>query len=167
VTREIPRATGWAVDISGSALEIARENARVQGVCDRISFVQGDLLECFSLSPIFDLILCNPPYIARKDYGSLPSCVRDYEPHRALFGGESGLEIYERLAPQAASTTAHALIYNELLNQAALLAIIDTFQRLAVLSLCCLPLVLLFRRIRHPRVPEIGAEEMILSSRKS
>jgi DHA2 family multidrug resistance protein len=71
------------------------------------------------------------------------------------------------LAPQMASTTAHALIYNELLNQAALLAIIDTFQRLAVLSLCCLPLVLLFRRIRHPRVPEIGAEEMILSSRKS
>ena len=103
VTREIPRATGWAVDISGSALEIARENARVQGVCDRISFVQGDLLECFSCSPHFDLILCNPPYIAQKDYGSLPSCVRDYEPHRALFGGESGLELYERLMPQAAA----------------------------------------------------------------
>jgi release factor glutamine methyltransferase len=103
MAHEIPHATGWAVDVSGSALEIAHENARVHGVSDRISFVRGDLLEYFSCSPIFDLILCNPPYIARKDYGSLPSCVRDYEPHRALFGGESGLEIYERLAPQAAS----------------------------------------------------------------
>jgi release factor glutamine methyltransferase len=103
VAHEVSTAVGCAVDISGSALEIARENARIHCVSDRIRFIQGDLLECFSCVPLFDLILCNPPYIALKECGSLPSCVRDYEPHRALFGGESGLEIYERLAPQAAS----------------------------------------------------------------
>jgi DHA2 family multidrug resistance protein len=58
------------------------------------------------------------------------------------------------LAPQAAFRAAHAIIYKELLTQAALLATIDTFQRLAALALCCVPLVLVFRRVHHVQIPE-------------
>ena len=100
---ENPASVGWAVDISGAALKVARENATRHGVADRILFIQADLLECFPRKQCFDLILCNPPYIAYKEYDSLPSGVRDFEPHEALFGGESGLEVYRRLIPEVSS----------------------------------------------------------------
>lgn len=53
-------------------------------------------------APLFDLIVSNPPYVARDAAGSLSVEVRDYEPHEALFGGATGVEIYARLIAQAA-----------------------------------------------------------------
>ena len=53
-------------------------------------------------APLFDLIVSNPPYVARNAAASLPVEVRDYEPHEALFGGATGVEIYARLIAQAA-----------------------------------------------------------------
>ena len=103
IAREIPTSMGWAVDISAAALMIARENAGWHGVAERLSFVQSDLLECFPRTPCFNFILCNPPYIATGECDSLPSEVRDHEPHEALFGGESGLEVYHRLIPEVSS----------------------------------------------------------------
>ena len=100
---EVPTATGWAVDLSSAALEIARENAKRHGVAERILLIRSSLLECFPRSPAFDFIFCNPPYVALKDYDSLPSEVRDYEPHLALFGGESGMQIYQDLIPEIPS----------------------------------------------------------------
>ena len=49
----------------------------------------------------FDLIVSNPPYVARSDSASLAREVRDHEPHAALFGGPTGVEIYSRLIEQA------------------------------------------------------------------
>ena len=50
----------------------------------------------------FDLIISNPPYIGLRESGSLPTEVRDHEPHTALYGGEEGYEIYGVIIPQAA-----------------------------------------------------------------
>jgi release factor glutamine methyltransferase len=100
VAHAVPSAKGWAVDISADALEIARGNAARHGLAERILMVQSNLLDCFPRNPCFDLILCNPPYIALKDYDSLPSDVRDHEPHAALFGGETGLELFRELIPE-------------------------------------------------------------------
>ncbi len=99
IAKAVPSSTGWAVDISCEALEIARENAVRHGVADRIQFIRGDLLECFLAELRFDFILSNPPYIALRECDNLPPDVRNFEPHLALFGGESGLEIYSRLIP--------------------------------------------------------------------
>ena len=103
VAHEIPSATGWAVDISAAALEIARGNAIRHGVAERILLIRSNLLGCFARNPSFGFIFCNPPYVALKDYDSLPSEVRDYEPHLALFGGENGMEFYQNLATELAS----------------------------------------------------------------
>ncbi len=54
-----------------------------------------------SQSPPFDLIASNPPYIGRREAPSLPREVRDHEPEAALFGGETGTEIYGPLIAQA------------------------------------------------------------------
>jgi release factor glutamine methyltransferase len=53
-------------------------------------------------SPLFDLIISNPPYIGRKETSTLPIEVRDHEPASALYGGEEGYELYGLLMPQAA-----------------------------------------------------------------
>jgi len=100
---ENPDSIGWAVDLSGAALRIAQENAIQHGVAERLMLIQTDLLACFPQKPFFNLILCNPPYVALADYDSLPPGVSNFEPHLALFGGASGLEVYRRLMPEVSS----------------------------------------------------------------
>jgi release factor glutamine methyltransferase len=103
LAHEVPETRGWATDLSGAAIHLARENARRLCVPGRVSFVCCDLLAAFAARPLFDLILSNPPYISAGDFGQLPAGVRDHEPRLALFGGESGIEVYGRLIPQAAA----------------------------------------------------------------
>jgi release factor glutamine methyltransferase len=99
----LERARGWAVDISAAALRVARGNAGRHGVGARVNFVRSDLLDGFRDAPVFDLVLSNPPYVPLRDAGTLAAEVRDHEPHVALFGGDTGLDIYRRLIPQAFS----------------------------------------------------------------
>jgi release factor glutamine methyltransferase len=97
---EVPSATGWAVDISTAALQIAQANAARHGVSERIHLIRANLFECFPRDPFFDFVFCNPPYVALKDYDSLAPEVRDHEPHLALFGGETGIDFYRALIPE-------------------------------------------------------------------
>lgn len=90
----------WAVDRSPDALALARENAIRTGTADRITFVDGDLLNSFAPASL-DLVVSNPPYIARSVMATLDETVRRYEPALALDGGEDGLEIIRRLIEQA------------------------------------------------------------------
>jgi release factor glutamine methyltransferase len=86
------------VDLSLAALEVARRNAERHGVIDRVILRQSDLL-AGSGSAAFDVVVSNPPYIANGE--KLELQVADYEPSSALYAGPTGLEIYERLIPQA------------------------------------------------------------------
>jgi release factor glutamine methyltransferase len=105
---ELPHATITATDISAAALDVARRNASRHSVQDRIHFVHTSLLDACIDDPLlvsgsrtFDLIASNPPYVARTEAGSLAPEVRNHEPHAALFGGPTGLEMYSRLIEQA------------------------------------------------------------------
>jgi release factor glutamine methyltransferase len=95
-----PLAKITATDISPVALQVAKENAAAHGVADRVTFRESDLLDNVVPSE-YDLVVSNPPYIADGEREILDVEVRDYEPARALFAGPTGLEIYERLIPQA------------------------------------------------------------------
>ncbi|HXU21445.1 MAG TPA: peptide chain release factor N(5)-glutamine methyltransferase [Verrucomicrobiae bacterium] len=102
LAHELPHAEIFATDISTAALEVARRNSARHGVADRIRFLQGDLLEpAPHASRSFHLIVSNPPYVAQDEAATLAREVREHEPHTALFGGPSGIEIYERLIQQA------------------------------------------------------------------
>jgi release factor glutamine methyltransferase len=89
-----------ATDISAAALAVARENAERNGVADRVSFHEGDLLAPVA-GKLFDFVVSNPPYVPERDRDSLSVEVRDYEPAQALFAGVDGLAIYRRLIPAA------------------------------------------------------------------
>lgn len=83
-----------AVDISEDALEVARENARVNKA--NVNFVKSDLFE--NVRGRFNVITANPPYVKRREIEGLQSEVRDFEPRIALDGGEDGLDFYRRIA---------------------------------------------------------------------
>jgi release factor glutamine methyltransferase len=91
-----PEATGLGVDVSRQALSYASANARRLGFEPRVKLMQGDWAA--GLAEKFDLILCNPPYIAEG--AELGPGVREFEPDEALFAGREGLDAYRELAPQ-------------------------------------------------------------------
>jgi release factor glutamine methyltransferase len=96
---ELPSAVGTGTDISRDAVECARENARALGLCTRASFVICDYAA--ALKGPFDLVVSNPPYVARPALAGLQPEVRDFDPHRALDGGPDGLDGYRAIAAQA------------------------------------------------------------------
>ncbi|MGB6483062.1 MAG: peptide chain release factor N(5)-glutamine methyltransferase [Candidatus Acidiferrales bacterium] len=103
LAHELRGAEILATDISGAALEIARRNAKRHSVSERIRFVECDLLDAAAAEgQWFDLIVSNPPYVARAEEPQLPKEVREHEPREALFGGATGTEIYARLIAEAA-----------------------------------------------------------------
>ena len=98
LAHKLPQAKITALDISKAALAVAKENAARHNVAERIDFRESDLLEA-AQGEMFDAIVSNPPYVATTE--ELEAQVRDYEPKTALYAGETGLDIYRRLIPQA------------------------------------------------------------------
>ena len=89
-------ASGIGVDNSQAALAIARRNAERLGMAARAEFRLGDWAE--SITARFDLILCNPPYVAIS--APLGPGVAEHEPHAALFAGDDGLDALRVLGTQ-------------------------------------------------------------------
>lgn len=92
---EWPTATGLGVDASEIALDYANENALSLQLEDRTELMLGNW--AVQVEETFDLILCNPPYIA--DSEKLMPDVADHEPSGALFAGADGLDDYRRILP--------------------------------------------------------------------
>ena len=85
---ELPAAEVVATDLSGDALDVARQNAERLGVADRVTFIKTSYLD--DVDGIFDLVVANPPYVRDGDKIALSRDVR-HEPEVALFGGPDGL----------------------------------------------------------------------------
>jgi release factor glutamine methyltransferase len=91
-----PNAIGVGVDVSRHALSYAAANARRLSFESRVRLVEQDWAE--GLTEKFDLVLCNPPYIAED--AEVGAGVREFEPDEALFAGNEGLDAYRALGPQ-------------------------------------------------------------------
>lgn len=87
----------YTVDVSLEATKVATENASLNGVRERIEFLNMDILSEFPDIQV-DCIVSNPPYIEDDVVLTLMSDVKDYEPHIALCGGADGLVFYRRIA---------------------------------------------------------------------
>ena len=116
---EWPAARGVGLDISPSALAVARRNAASLGVAHRAIFVHGDIRDwhpcegmprdglpgdepnaASQIPASFDLVISNPPYIPTRAIAGLASEVRDHDPREALDGGIDGLAVYRALIPR-------------------------------------------------------------------
>ena len=92
-------AFGVASDISSRALGVAKENAKLHGVSDRLKFKQSNWFE--KLEGKFDIIVSNPPYIAESELPFLQREVKAYDPKIALCLGEDPLVAYRNIAREA------------------------------------------------------------------
>ena len=102
LAKELPQAQIDAIDISSEALEIARANAARLQLESRIHFKQADLLAGFEPMSM-DFVVSNPPYVGDSEEDQVQLEVRKYEPRNAVFAGQRGVEVIERLIPQAYS----------------------------------------------------------------
>ena len=102
--KEVPKADVWACDISNEALDVARENANLNGV--EVAFFNWDI---FTEIPIkaskkWNVIISNPPYVLESDKAEMQAAVLDYEPHQALFiPDQDPLLFYRRIGELAKS----------------------------------------------------------------
>ncbi len=104
IARLRPRARVIATDLSNPSLAVARQNATRHEVCERITWLEGDLLRPLAekgLEGRIDVIVSNPPYIAEADWATLQPEVRLFEPRGALVAGPQGTELHERLLREA------------------------------------------------------------------
>lgn len=97
-------ATLLATDVSAAALDVARCNAERHGVSDRMTFLEwdGPAIDDDSIpADGFDVLVSNPPYVAKDAMDKLDTNVRDYEPQVALTDGADGLCFYRAMAGEA------------------------------------------------------------------
>ena len=100
LAKELPQAEIHATEISPAALHVARANAARHQLGKRIQFHETDLLEGIEKNA-YDFVISNPPYVGESEEDSVQLEVRKFEPRNAVFAGPTGLEVIERLIPQA------------------------------------------------------------------
>ena len=113
---EVEAASITAVDRSYKALQVAVHNAKNHKVAEKIHFINSDWLAGLSAKAVFDLIVVNPPYVAREilaepagsAVGSLQPEVVNFEPWLALDGGDQGLDEIRRIAEEMLSVLKRA-----------------------------------------------------------
>ncbi len=100
VAKLVPTVIVMAIDISSDALEVAMHNAELHGVSERVTFKQVDILSSSDLlaGQTFDIVVSNPPYVAKEDFGQLPPEIRDYEPRFATCDESDGLKFFRRIS---------------------------------------------------------------------
>jgi release factor glutamine methyltransferase len=101
---QVERAVATGVDISEGALETAANNAARHGLANRFTPLRSNWFA--NIFGQYDAIVSNPPYIPTKHIDSLQADVREFDPHRALDGGEDGLDAYRLISEGAARCLA-------------------------------------------------------------
>jgi release factor glutamine methyltransferase len=101
LAKELPQTRWVGLDRVGTALAVARDNARRHRVAERIHFLQADLLSALKPTASFGLLVANLPYVPRAEWERLPREIKAFEPPEALLGGDDGLELLRPLIRQA------------------------------------------------------------------
>jgi release factor glutamine methyltransferase len=104
LAHERTKARVTATDTSLAALAVAADNAERLGLADRVRFLEGSLFEPVA-GERFDLVVSNPPYVAKRDAASLPPELR-HEPASALFAGPDGTDVLRAFAAQVFEVVA-------------------------------------------------------------
>ncbi|MDI6783066.1 MAG: peptide chain release factor N(5)-glutamine methyltransferase [bacterium] len=103
LAKQLELAEVVALDISEQAIAVAKQNAILHQVNDRIRFIKSALFDNISETENrFEIIVSNPPYIPEPEFEQLSLDIREYEPHQALTGGNDGLNIIRKIIQESA-----------------------------------------------------------------
>ncbi|MBI5019846.1 MAG: peptide chain release factor N(5)-glutamine methyltransferase [Ignavibacteriales bacterium] len=98
LAKMIPDSVVTAIDRSADALEVAKQNATLAGVSDRVKFVQTDFMNERFAQDKFDIIVSNPPYIPKNELETLQPEVRLFEPEYSYTDYGDGLSFYRMIS---------------------------------------------------------------------
>lgn len=101
LARAFPGATVLGTERSSVALELARENARLNGLAERLTFLEGEWFGPLAEGSHFELIVSNPPYLTEEEWETAQPEVRDFEPREALVAADEGCADLERIIAEA------------------------------------------------------------------
>lgn len=101
LAKNYPTASVTAVDRSVDALALARENATITGLVERVKFIESDWFSVLGQEQTFQLIVANPPYLSDEETKETPPEVRDFEPISALSAGPDGAAALKLIIAQA------------------------------------------------------------------
>jgi release factor glutamine methyltransferase len=93
--QELKKSQGIAIDISNKALSMAKRNSKINNTFGRIKFINTSISKFNHFK--FDLIVSNPPYIARHQLKNLDEDIKKFEPKIALDGGNDGLDVIRKV----------------------------------------------------------------------
>ena len=102
----LPRLRCDLVELDPGAAAVARQNIARHNLEERVRIREGSWAEPLDGLGPYQLLLSNPPYVSTSEWERLDRTVRDFEPRRALDGGEDGLRAYRELLPQLPGVTA-------------------------------------------------------------
>jgi release factor glutamine methyltransferase len=98
LSKNLPNAIVNSIDISSPAINIAKQNALLNGLNGKVTFQNIDVLKYnVESDQKFDIIVSNPPYISKNDYLNLEKELLDHEPKIALTDENDGLLFYEKI----------------------------------------------------------------------
>ncbi|UCH81887.1 MAG: peptide chain release factor N(5)-glutamine methyltransferase [Nitrospiraceae bacterium] len=100
IAKVFPDAHITGCDDSEDALHIAEKNAEMNNI-KNVRFIRGDLFDAVPHEDNFDMIISNPPYIKTDEIKGLQPEIRDWEPLKALDGGDDGLDYYRLIVPES------------------------------------------------------------------
>lgn len=106
LARAWPDCRVTALDRSTDALALARENAALAGLADRVELLLSDWWAAVPAEPIFDLIVSNPPYLSAAELSTAEPEVREFEPHAALVAERDGRAALETILAGAPARLA-------------------------------------------------------------
>jgi release factor glutamine methyltransferase len=101
LAKELPTADVMAVDLSDEALDVARLNATRLEVDKRVRIAKSDVMADVKRDGSFDFVVSNPPYVALSEADKVQDVVKKFEPKMAVFAGDHGFDVIDRLIPQA------------------------------------------------------------------
>ena len=97
--KEFKLSSGIGIDVSNNAIKVAKINAKLQQLKNRVNFIKSNIDNYQSSN--YDLIVSNPPYIKKLKINSLSEDVKDFEPKVALDGGISGKQLIEKVVKKS------------------------------------------------------------------
>ena len=97
--KELKLSSGIGIDVSNNAIKVAKINAKLQQLENRVNFIKSNIDNYQSSN--YDLIVSNPPYIKKLKINSLSEDVKDFEPKVALDGGISGKQLIEKVVKKS------------------------------------------------------------------
>jgi release factor glutamine methyltransferase len=103
LAKNLANAEITTVDVSAKAIEIAKENALLNGVESEVKFILSDVNHLKIETGSFDIVISNPPYISAEEYPTLQKEIIDYEPSIALTDANDGLDFYRAIAERSKS----------------------------------------------------------------